>query len=122
MIAPATNNVIFFESCSNIGSSEPYAVISSCELASILKHFIHWAVIIGNNPEIAEIFGKSSTAHIKLATVLRDAIKKSLKEGTYPNMILPIRKFTAMMTLSRISNVLEAEFHETFNGDIHRWE
>jgi hypothetical protein len=112
MIIPATNKVNFYETCMEIGIVEPYGSIPSQELALTIKRFVFWAGMIATHPKIAEIFGEASTSHIKLATDLRLAIKNALKQGTFPNVVLPSRKFTTAMTLSRISKLMEAEIPE----------
>jgi hypothetical protein len=119
MIA-AANRVYLYETNKDIETMEPYAVIQSQELASILKRFVSWAAVIATHPEVAEIFGKSSTAHIKLATDLRLVIKNALKLGTYPNVVLPSRKFMTVMTLSKISQLLEPEIPEFSEKEV--WE
>ncbi len=112
MITPAASKVNFYETYREIGTVEPYAVVSTQEVASILKRFVSWAAIIATHLEVAEIFGKSSTAHIKLATDLRLVIKNAIQRGTYPNVVLPSRKFKIVMMLSRMSQALEPEIPE----------
>jgi hypothetical protein len=118
MITPAASKIRFYETGREIGRVEPYAEIASQELVSILKRFVSWAAVTATHAKVAEIFGNSSTAHIKLATDLRLAIKAATKSGTYPNLVLPSRKFTAVMTLSRISQLLELELQEILEKEM----
>ena len=92
MIGSAANKVYFYETNQDIEAVEPYAAIPSQEIASILKRFVSWAAVIATHPEVAEIFGESSTVHIRLATDLRLVIKNAIQVGTYPNVVLPSHK------------------------------
>ena len=122
MITPAASKVNFYETYAEIETAGPYAVMPSQELASILKRFVSWATVIATHPEVAEIFGKSSTAHIKLATDLRLVIQNAIRLGTYPNVVLPSRKFKTVMMLSRISRILEPEIPEILGNEVREEE
>jgi hypothetical protein len=118
MISPPSSTVKFYETTTEIGEVEPYAVISHQELESIIGRFISWAAIIATHPEVADIFGESNTVHIRLATDLRLGIKNSFRDGTYPNVVLPRRKFTTVITVSRISLRMEQELHQLFEKEM----
>jgi hypothetical protein len=118
MITPVASKVNFYETYEEIEKVRPYALMPTQELASILKRFMSWAAIIATHPEVADIFGKSSTAPIKLATDLRLVIKNAIRRGTYPNVVLPSRKFKTVMTLSRISRILEPEIPEILEIEV----
>lgn len=122
MNTQSDHNVNFFESQMDIGVSKPYAVISAYELTAVIRRFVSWAAIVAKQPNLREILGDASTAHIKLATDLRAAIKKSVKEGFYPNVVLPIRKFTTTMTLLKVSRALESEIGGIIVYESQRWE
>lgn len=118
MITPVASKIRFYETGRETGTVEPYAEIASQVLVLILKRFASWAAITATHAEVAEIFGNSRTAHIKLATDLRLAIKTATISGTYPNLVLPSRRFTAVMTLSRISQLLELELQEILEREM----
>jgi hypothetical protein len=122
MNIPSTGNVYFFESQKDIDVSGPYATISAEELSAIIKRFVSWAAMVATYPDLAETFGDANTAHIKLATELRNAMKVSRQGGIYPNVVLPICKFRSVMTLMRISRLLESEMEEMIAHEHQKWE
>jgi hypothetical protein len=118
-----TNHKInFYESKQDIGVIEPDAVISSEDLTATIKRFISMAAMIATHPDLAETFGETSTAPIRLATDLQTALKNSVEDRIYPNIVLPSRNFTATMTLMGITRTLEPEFHEMIARQNQRWE
>ena len=118
MITAANRKINFYETSTEIGRVEPYAVMPDQELQFTLERFVSWAAVIATHSEVAEIFGESSTVHIKLATDLRLVIKNALRFGTYPNVVLPSRKFITVMTISEISQLLEQELHEILEKEM----
>ncbi len=120
MITPAANNVKFYETTTDIGRMEPYAVLPHQELASIMERLVSWAAVIATHPEVAKIFEESSTIHIRLATDLRMAIKNAIQLGTYPNVVLSGSQFTTVITVSKMSQRLEEELHAILEKQM--WE
>jgi hypothetical protein len=117
-------NVHFFESRKDIDVSGPYATISAEELGAVTRRFASWRDMLTTHPRLAESLGDASTAHIALATDLELAIMESRRENTYPNIILPMGKFTTAMTVMRLSRtvVLEPEFGEMLAEENRKWE
>jgi len=118
----STDNIYFFESQKDIEVSGPYAILSAEVLAVVIQRFVSWAEMSATHPDLAESFGEASTAHIKLATDLRIAVKKSRQENTYPNVVLPAQKFKVAMTLMRLTSSLELECGERIAGKSQKWE
>jgi hypothetical protein len=115
------SNVYFFESQKDIGVSKPYATLNADELTSMIQRFVAWAAILATHPETAESFGDSSTAHIRLATDLRNAIRSSHKESKYPNVVLQEQKSFAAMELMRRSTVLQPGLDEMMRNNNLKW-
>jgi hypothetical protein len=118
----STGNVYFFETQQDIDVSGPYATISVEELTSMVHRFVSWAAMVATHPEIAESFGEVSTIHIKLATDLRMAVKRSRQEHAYPNVVLPMQKFKAAMKLLTLTRAIEPGFAGLIAGENQMWD
>jgi hypothetical protein len=117
----AITNIHFYESRQEIGVTEPYAILPAEEMVKTIKRFVSWATMIATHPDLAKLFGEESTAPIQLATDLRAALNEARLKNTYPNVVLPTRKFTAAMTLMSTSRQLEPVFAEMLAREDQRW-
>lgn len=77
-----------------------------------IKWFISMASMIAMHPQIVETYGDTSTAPIRLATDLRNAIKHSVPSGIYPGGVLPTHRFTFALKLMGVTWASERGFHE----------
>jgi hypothetical protein len=81
-------NINFYGSLSDFKFAEPYAVLRNSEVNSILERCDSWVNTIATRPNLLDILGDNITAHIKMVTALRVAVKESLQAGIFPNVIL----------------------------------
>ena len=81
-------NVNFYSSLTDYKFAEPYAVLRNSEVTSILQRCDHWVDTIATHPNLLDILGDNVTAHIKMVTALRVAVKESMQAGIFPNVIL----------------------------------
>jgi hypothetical protein len=92
MTARLKNCVKLYETLEEIRLSEPYAIEEAEELLRVFSYFVAWAQITAAHPELAARFYEP-TAHIRLATDLRKALKFSQENRLYPNIVLPKGKY-----------------------------
>jgi hypothetical protein len=90
-------NVNFYGSLKDYTFAEPYAVLSNSEISSVLKRFDRWVSMIATHPNLVDMLGDSITAHIKMVTALRVAVKASRQAGIFPNVIFSPTEYQATM-------------------------
>jgi hypothetical protein len=81
-------NVNFYSSLNDFKFAEPYAVLRNSEVTSILERCDSWVSTIATHPNLMDMLGDNVTAHIKMVTALRVAVKESMQAGIFPNVIL----------------------------------
>jgi hypothetical protein len=81
-------NVNFYSSLSDYTFAEPYAVLRNSEVSCLLERCDNWVNAIATRPHLVDILGDNITAHIRMVTALRVAVKESLQAGIFPNVIL----------------------------------
>ena len=94
---PAEIQVNFYDSLKNIVCAEPYAVLSHGEVSSMWERLDSWVSIIASHPNLVDMLGDSITAHIKMVTALRVAVRESRQAGFFPNVIFPPTEYQATM-------------------------
>jgi hypothetical protein len=115
------NSVKLYEKLEDIGVVEPYAIEDADELSRVISRFVAWARMIATHPSTAERFGDRSTVHIQLATDLRTAMKVSRENRLYPNIVLPMSKYSSAKLLSVISQSMAPELAEMIKQENQRW-
>ena len=90
-------NVNFYSSLTDYKFAEPYAVLRNSEVTSILERCDHWVNTIATHPNLVDILGDNITAHIKMVTALRVAVKESMQAGLFPNVILSPSEYRETM-------------------------
>ena len=124
MNIPSTGNVYFFETPHDIDVSGPYATISAEEFGAVIQRFTSWGTMLATHPILDETVRDAASAHIRLTADLQRAISESQRQNTYPNIILPVHKFTTAMAVMNLSRtvVLEPEFGEMLAEENKKWE
>jgi hypothetical protein len=90
-------NVNFYGSLNDFKFAEPYAVLRNSEVSSILERCDSWVSMIATHPHLVDMLGDSVTAHIKMVTALRVAVKESMQAGIFPNVIFSPSDYRATM-------------------------
>jgi hypothetical protein len=86
------NQVRLYETLEDVQASNPYAIEDADELSRVISRFVAWAQMIATHPGLATNF-RDPTAHIRLATDLRKAMKFSQENRLYPNIVLPMSTY-----------------------------
>lgn len=97
MNAQPETDVKFYGSLNDYTFAEPYAVLRHSDVDSILKRCDSWVSTIATHPNLLDLLGDSITAHIKMVTALRVAVKESMQAGIFPNVILSTNEYQATM-------------------------
>ena len=114
------NRVKLYETLEDIRASEPYAIEDADELSRVISRFVSWAQMIATHPDLATNF-QDPTAHIRLATDLRKAMKFSQENRLYPNVVLPMSKYFSAKLLSVISQSIGPEIAAMIEQENKRW-
>jgi hypothetical protein len=106
-------NVNFYSSLNDFKFAEPYAVLRNSEVTSILERCDSWVSTIATHPNLVDMLGDDVTAHIKMVTALRVAVKESMQAGIFPNVIFSPSDYRETMNfLAETSSHRDAaEFH-----------
>ena len=122
MATPTKNNINLYENSQDIETSAPYASISADELSLVMRRFASLAAMLVTHPETAAQFGELSTTCIQLATDLRTAMKTSWNSGIYPDVVLPMNKYSAAMKIYTESCAAGTHLPDFVVQEIQRWE
>lgn len=98
MIEQPETDVKFYSSLNDYTFAEPYAVLRHSEVSTILKRCDNWVSTIATHPSLLDMLGDSITAHIRMVTALRVAVKESMQAGIFPNIILSPDEYQATMS------------------------
>jgi hypothetical protein len=116
------NKVYLYNTRDEIESkSVPYAVDDAEELEWVISRFVAWARMLPLYPDLAARYG---TAHIRLATDLRAAVKTSRENRLYPIIVLPMSKYFSAKLLWATTQavMMEPAFTEMMEQENQRWE
>ena len=122
MATPTKNYVNIYETFQAIETTVPYARMSTNELSLLIRRFVSLATMLVTHPDTALKFGDLSTTCIQLATDLRTATKVSQDAGTYPDVVLPMDKYSKAMTIYIESCTVDPVIAKMLEQEIQRWE
>jgi hypothetical protein len=120
MYTLSKNQVKLYETLEDVRVSEPYAIEDADELSRVISCFVAWAQMIATHPGLATNF-RDPTAHIRLATDLRKAMKFSQENRLYPNIVLPMSKYFSAKLLRVISQSIGPEIAAMIEQENQRW-
>ena len=122
MPTPSKNNVNFYETLQDIETSVLYASVNADELSLVIRRFVSWSQMLLTHPDMAAKFGDLSTTCIQLATGLRTAMRVSRNAHTYPDVILPMNKYSTAMKIYTESCTPRPELPDFLVQELQRWE
>jgi hypothetical protein len=101
--------------------SVPYATEDAEVLEQVISRFVAWARMMGMYPDLRARYG---TAHIRLATDLRAAVKASRENRLYPNIVLPLSKYfyAKLLWATTQAAMMEPAFTEMMERESRLWE
>jgi hypothetical protein len=112
MNAPDQGNVYFYGSQLDIAASQPYAILSTRYVTFMVNRLDAWARMMAVHPELSAMCGEEKSLQIEIATAWRDAIDRSIQDGHFPNVILPVKHYEEAMLLLKVTCQMEADLHE----------
>lgn len=122
MATPPKNYINLYETLQAIETSVPYARMNADELSLLIRRFVSLSTMLVTHPDTAAKFGDLSTTCIQLATDLRTAMKMSQDAHTYPDVVLPMNKYSRAMTIYIESCTIDPVVAKMLEQEIQRWE
>ena len=114
------NEVFLYNTREEIRASAPYATEDADELEQVISRFFAWTRMMGLYPDMAAKYG---TAHIRLATDLRAAVRTSRENHLYTNIVLPMNKYFSTKLLSEITQaaIMKPAFTDMMERESQKW-
>jgi hypothetical protein len=116
------NHVRLYNALQDIETSVPYAKIDADELSLVIRRFVTMSAMLITHPDTATKFGALSTTCIQLATDLRTAMKVSRDTRTYPDVVLPMNKYSTAMKIYAEASSLDPAITKMIEQEFQRWE
>ena len=117
MNTPGRDNVHFYGSQRDIAASWPYAILGTRYVTFMLNRLASWTKMMAVHPELSAMSVEAKSIHIKIATTWRDAIDRSIQDGLFPIVILPVKEYEKTMLLLKVTCQMEADLHEVIEQD-----
>lgn len=112
MNTPGQGNIYFYDSQRDTATSQPYAVLKALYVTFMVNRLDAWVRMMAVHPELSAMCGKEKSIQTEIAAAWSDAIDRSIQEGQFPIVILPVKKYEKAMLLVKVTCQMEADLHE----------
>jgi hypothetical protein len=110
------SKVFFFDTLKELTFSKPYAVLTTTEVSSLVNRFEAAGKLICTNPRIRSQF-KRLNANLDPGIAWCVAIDIAMKDGLYPCVVLPRKKYEAAMSILQLVD----EMGDERSGKLSFW-